>query len=80
MGEPMTTKTESESPLQNSPSVDLRIDTLVFHGFTLANRYDIGQAVEHELTRRFSQDGTAQILTADGAIDQLDGQIVSTNT
>ena len=80
MGEPMTTKTEPESPLQNSPSVDLRIDTLVFHGFRLANRYDIGQSVEHELTRRFSQDRDGSDSDRGWSNRPTGWGIVSTNT
>jgi hypothetical protein len=53
--------------------IDLHIEELVFHGFSRADRYRIGQAVEHELGRLFTEQGMPPSLARSGEIASLDG-------
>lgn len=53
-------------------SVELHIDELVLHGFAPGDRYRIGDALERELTRLFSEQEPAAI-TNGGEIANLDG-------
>jgi hypothetical protein len=47
-------------------SVELHIEELVLHGFAPGDRYLIGEAVERELTRLFSEQGTPQLIAEGG--------------
>jgi len=53
--------------------VDLQIEALVLHGFAFVNRRSIGEAIERELTRLFSQHGLPSSLFQAGVLEQLDG-------
>lgn len=57
----------------NSANIELRVDELVLHGFEPADRYRIGQAVEHELGRLFAEWGAPPSLTRGGEVPLLDG-------
>lgn len=54
-------------------SVELHIEEVVLHGFDPANRYAIGEAIERELTRLFSEQGaTTAAIRQDGKTARLD--------
>jgi hypothetical protein len=53
-------------------SVELHIEELVLHGFNPANRYAIGEAIERELTRLFTEQGAPSAITHDGEIEHVD--------
>ena len=53
--------------------IDLHIEELVLHGFSRADRYRIGRAVEHELGRLFTEQGMPPSLARSGEIASLDG-------
>ena len=56
----------------NAPrSVELHIEELVLDGFELAHRYTIGEAVERELTRLFTEQGAPIAATQDVEIARL---------
>ncbi|HEX6288337.1 MAG TPA: hypothetical protein VFZ66_04060 [Herpetosiphonaceae bacterium] len=59
------------------PSVDLRIDQLVLHGFdhgsAASARSLIGATVERELARLLSEQGVPPGLSQEGAVARLDG-------
>ena len=54
-------------------SVELHIEELVLHGFAQGDRYRIAEAMERELTRLFTEQGTPPSLAKGGSIDKLDG-------
>jgi hypothetical protein len=54
-------------------SVDLRIGELLLDGFTPADRYAIGEAVERELARLLNEQGTPSTVTQEIEIEHLDG-------
>ena len=39
------------------PNIELNIDKLVLHGFSVHDRYAIADAVQNELTRLFTEQG-----------------------
>ena len=55
------------------PSVEVHIDELVLHGFEPAQRYTIGDAIERELTRLFTDHGAPMAITHDVDIAHLNG-------
>jgi hypothetical protein len=56
----------------------LRIEELVLDGFSPADRYAIGEAVERELTRLFSERGIPPVIGDQIEISDLQGgQLVS---
>ena len=52
-----------------NPNVDLHIEEVVLHGF--ASGYRIGDALERELSRLFTEQGTPPV--REGYIGRLDG-------
>lgn len=54
-------------------SVELHIEELVLHGFDPANRYAIGEAIERELARLFTELGAPTAITRDREIGHLGG-------
>jgi hypothetical protein len=42
---------------RNQPSIELHIEELVLHGFAAVNRHLVGNAVEQELARLFTEQG-----------------------
>ena len=62
------------SQFANGPprSVDLHIDELVLNGFAPADRYTIGEAVERELARLFSEHGVPPAISERGETAHLD--------
>lgn len=58
-------------------SVDLHIEELVLNGFPPAHRYAIGDAVERELTRLFTEHGAPVAITDDLEIAHLNGGVIN---
>jgi hypothetical protein len=56
-----------------SHPVELHIEELVLHGFAPDDRYGIGDVVERELTRLFTEQGVPPALIQNGEITRLDG-------
>jgi len=55
------------------PRIEVNIEELVLHGFDPRDRYRIGEAVEQELTRLFTEKGVPPGLEKSGDIPHLDG-------
>lgn len=53
--------------------VELYIEELVLHGFAPADRYRIGESVERELARLFSERGVSPSLAQSGEVLNLNG-------
>ena len=54
-------------------NIDLYIDELVLHGFSPGDRYPVGDAVQQELTRLFTEQGLPPTLAQGGNVAHLDG-------
>lgn len=54
-------------------SLELHIGELVLHGFANGDRYRIGDALERELTRLFSEQGAPTAITNGRGIARVDG-------
>jgi len=54
-------------------SVALHVEELVLMGFSPAERYQIGEAIERELTKLFIERGAPHAITRGGEIARLDG-------
>lgn len=52
--------------------IEVNIDELVLHGFSPAERYRIGEALEGELTRLLTEGGLPSGLVKGGQVDRLD--------
>jgi hypothetical protein len=52
-------------------NVELRIEELVLHGFPPGNHDRIGESVERELTRLFTERGVPPSLARDGEVGSL---------
>lgn len=63
------------SRTSNGPrhSVELHIEELVLRGFEPAHRYAIGEAIERELTRLFTEHDAPPAITHDFETARLDG-------
>jgi hypothetical protein len=57
------------------PSLELRIDELVLHGFSRGDRRRIGEAVEHELTRLLAGSIGLQPWLASREVARVDGGV-----
>jgi hypothetical protein len=53
--------------------IHLHIEELVLHGFAPGDRHRIGEAVQVELTRLFTEEATPPALAKNATIDRLDG-------
>ena len=67
----------ASSAVGSPPSVDLHIHELVLNGFPPAHRYAIGDAVERELTRLFTEQGTPMEIMRDVEIAHLNGGAIN---
>jgi hypothetical protein len=56
---------------QDSDQVEISIQKLALKGFESTDQYRIGMAVENELTKLFSDQGTPLLLTKNQRISQL---------
>ena len=54
-------------------NLEVHIEELVLHGFAPSDRYRIGEAVERELGRMFSEQGLPPSLGKGGEVARLDG-------
>lgn len=63
----------------SQPSVELHIEELVLHGFAPGDRYPIGEAVERELTRLFTEQGVPPTITYQGETGEVDGGLFETD-
>jgi hypothetical protein len=54
-------------------AVNLHIEELVLHGFSRGERFEIGDAVERELSRLFSEPDNSQSLAETASKDSVDG-------
>jgi hypothetical protein len=57
----------------SQPSVELHIEELVLHGFPPSDRDRIGDALQRELTRLFTEEPAPPALAQSAAIDRLNG-------
>jgi len=57
---------------QPKPNVELHIDELILHGFAPADRYRIGEALQCELERLFTEQGIPAALLEGGDVDKLE--------
>jgi hypothetical protein len=71
---------ESRSATMGTPytatshqSLEVHIEELVLYGFAPAERYRIGEAVERELTRLFTEQGAPPAIKRGGEFARLDG-------
>jgi hypothetical protein len=55
------------------PDIELHIKELVLHGFAPGDRYRIGDAMERELARLFTEQGTSSPLAQGSETQRLDG-------
>ena len=53
--------------------IEIHIDELVLYGFAPADRWRIGQAIEHALTRLFAEQGLPPTLSIGGELARIDG-------
>ena len=53
-------------------NIELHIEELVLNGFKHSDQYDIGEAVEHELTKLFREQGIPPSFSRDGDTARLD--------
>ena len=53
-------------------NIELHVEELVLNGFKHSDRYDIGEVVEHELTKLFKEQGVPLSLTRGGDTARLD--------
>ncbi len=54
-------------------NLELHINELVLHGFTPGDRHAIGEAVQRELTRLFTEQGIHPSLHRELEVEKLDG-------
>jgi hypothetical protein len=59
--------------LRLQPSIELRIEELLLHGFAPGDRYVIGEAVERELALMLREQGIPNSLHFDNATDEIRG-------
>jgi hypothetical protein len=62
----------SEARSQNSAgAINVHIEELVLHGFPPGDRHRIGEAVQRELTRLFTEERTPPALAKSAEIDRV---------
>jgi hypothetical protein len=57
--------------MNQQPSIHLHIEELVLHGFAPGDRHRIGEAMQRELARLFTEENTPPALAKSAAIDRL---------
>jgi hypothetical protein len=62
------------STLNSQPSIELRIEELVLHGFAPGDRYTISDAVERELARLLGKQGIPISLRSESQEDEIRGK------
>lgn len=63
---------DSENKAAGNPNVNLRIEELVLHGFSITSRHSIGDATQHELVHLIRTSGLP-LRGAQGDLSRLDG-------
>jgi hypothetical protein len=63
----------AESSALSPQSLEIHIEALVLHDFANSERYRIGEAIERELTRLFTEQGVPSEIIQGGEIARLDG-------
>lgn len=63
----------SKSEIRNPKSIEIHIDEMVLHGFAMADRYSIADAVQHELARLLAENGAPSSLAQPAAIERISG-------
>lgn len=58
---------------EQQPSIHLHIEELVLHGFPSTDRHRIGEALQRELTRLFTEGRTPPALVKSAEIHRLNG-------
>lgn len=58
---------------ERQPPIHLHVEELVLHGFPSSDRHRIGEAMQRELTRLFTEGRTPPALTKSAEIDRLNG-------
>jgi hypothetical protein len=66
-------KPDATSLSQAIPSVELHIEELLLHGFHVVNRHRIGEALERELSRLFTEQAVPPAMTREVDHACLDG-------
>jgi hypothetical protein len=64
----------------SSPSIELHIEELVLHGFPSGDRHRIGEALQRELTRLFTEERTPAGLAKSAVIDRVNGGTFQTTS
>jgi hypothetical protein len=59
--------------MNEHPPIHLHIEELVLHGFPSGDRHRIGEALERELARLFTEDRMPPALTKSAEINRLNG-------
>lgn len=54
-------------------NLELHIEELILHGFPASDRHIISTAMQHELSRLFTEQGVPRSLSQGGTINQIDG-------
>jgi hypothetical protein len=62
----------AQAAANRQPSIQLHIEELVLHGFSPGDRYRIGEAVQRELTRLFTEQGLPGRLVRGGEVAHPD--------
>lgn len=58
---------------EREPPIHLHIEELVLHGFPSGDRHRIGEALQRELARLFTEEQTPPALAKSAEIDRLNG-------
>src|SRR5947207_653199 len=65
-------RSQKSAGLKSAPA-RVHIEELVLHGFAPGDRYDLGEAVQQELTRLFARQGAPPRLAGRVETDRVDG-------
>jgi len=60
----------------SSPNIELHIEELVLDGFPRGQRYEIADAISHELQRLFAERGVPRALTTPAAVERVDAGVL----
>lgn len=60
----------------SSQNIELHIEELVLSGFPRGQRYEIADAISHELQRLFAQRGVPQSLATSAAVERVDAGVL----
>jgi hypothetical protein len=66
------------STFSSQSSIELHIEELVLHGFSLGDRYAIGEAVERRLAQLLGEQGVPSSLLSESATDEIRGATFKT--